>query len=172
MPTHTGPSPSREGSARRQMVVLDAVLASEKKSLKQISSHKYIDFSQLTLTRLQGSVFLFLHVHPDCFFPCCSEAVISEIRAMPPPSQHLGRGHGWVWEQGRQTQLSLQLTPRPRSRRRADRVLAHQETRLPTCFSGMSSEALRNPPCPPVGPRAGTTAQCETQDYVRIACQL
>ena len=49
----------REGSAHRQMVLLEVVLGSKRRRLNHISSPESTDFSQLTSTRLQGS----LNVH-------------------------------------------------------------------------------------------------------------
>lgn len=48
----------RKGSPSRQMVLLDVVLGSERKSLEQLLARKHIDFSQLTLTGLRGLCFL------------------------------------------------------------------------------------------------------------------
>ena len=56
----------RKGSPSRQMVLLDVVLGSERKSLEQISARKHIEFSQLTLTRLRVLCFL-TSFGLDCF---------------------------------------------------------------------------------------------------------
>lgn len=56
----------RKGSPSRQMVLLDVVLGSKRKSLEQILARKHIDFSQLTLARLRGLFFL-TSFGLDCF---------------------------------------------------------------------------------------------------------
>lgn len=58
-PSHTCSAPPPKTSPSSRVLLLDAALEPRRISLKQISSHKYIDFSQLTLTQLQGSLFLY-----------------------------------------------------------------------------------------------------------------
>lgn len=171
--------PLREGSVSQQPPppgVLDVVLGSESKSFKQISSHKYIDFSQLILTGLQGPVFLYFHIRLDCFLLCHHQAVISEIRDLLPPPQHPERGPGWAQEQVWATPLvpSAAPTPNPRpgSPRQADPVPGDREVGLSPPASPHCPQRLPCTPSPPirrsrVGPVSSVKPGC-----LRTACQL